>query len=569
MRDWLVKNKITIGFAPTPLAEEMIALQWPSSTKLRYLLTGGDRLRKYPPDTLPFQLVNNYGPTENTVVSTSGIVAISPKESVPSIGRPIDNVWVTIVDSNLQPVPLGGLGELIVGGKSLADGYWNQPELTAEKFVMLANGERAYRTGDICRFRRNGEIEFHGRIDTQVKLRGCRIELGEVESALLAHDGILDAISDIRELGNGQRGIIAYIVPKNKALAPETLRSFIAGRVPSYMVPSSFVLMDSLPKMTNGKIDRKKLPASETQDLPTRPQILPRSDTERGIAALWKNLLNLESVTVHDDFFTLGGDSLLATRLATNIREKFLVELPLNRLMNTPTIEALAIFIDTSGEWTDKLPDGVVPLRARSGRELLPPLFLTPPASGSPVCYLALSSAFEGNRAIYGFEAAGLVADSPIDCVISQARQYVMALEALYPEGPCYIAGWSLGGAVAFEMACLLHDAGREVAFLALIDAGLPENGRLPGGASMMVPLWWAISYPFLEHMPLNYRTVRMLAQWMGIALPGSLADIGRRGPAAGIGFAASLIANGWRSFRVFLANMRAFRGYQPRFFDG
>ncbi len=568
MRDWLVKNKITIGFAPTPLAEEMITLRWPSA-KLRYLLTGGDRLRKCPPDNLPFQLVNNYGPTENTVVATSGIVAPSRNGSTPSIGRPIDNVWVKIVDSNLQPVPVGGLGELIIGGQSLADGYWNQPELTAEKFVTIANGQRAYRTGDFCRFRRNGEIEFHGRLDAQIKLRGCRIELGEVESALLAHDGIRDAVCDIRESSQGQRGIVAYVVPKNDALVPETLRSSIASRLPSYMVPSSFVLINSVPRTPNGKIDRKKLTSPDTQDLSKRPRILPRNDTEMAIAELWKSLLKLQSVAVHDDFFELGGDSLLATRLATSVRERFQIELPLNRLMNAPTIEQLATFIDGTYTSTDKLPDGVIQLRAQSGRGSLPPLFLTPPASGSPACYVAMSNALEGNRAVYGFEAAGLVVGNPTDCVISQARQYVAILKSLYPEGPCFLAGWSLGGAVAFETACQLRDAGREVAFLALIDAGLPENGRLPGGTSMMVPMWWAISYPFVEHIPLNYRTTRLLAQWMGIALPESLADVWRRGPAAGSRFAASLVANGWRSFRVFLANMKGFRRYQPRFFDG
>lgn len=569
MRDWFVKNKITIAFAPTPLAEEMLALRWPSSTKLRYFLTGGDRLRKYPPENLPFQFVNNYGPTENTVVATSGIVASSQNDSTPSIGLPIDNVWVRIVDSNLQPVPLGGLGELIVGGKSLADGYWNQPELTAEKFITLANGERAYRTGDFCRFRRNGELEFHGRIDTQVKLRGCRIELGEIESALLTHDGILDAACDIREFGNGQCGIVAYAVPKNPTLATETLRGFLVERVPSYMVPSSFILIDSLPKMMNGKIDRKKLPSPEIHGLSTRPQTPPRSGTEMAIAELWKNLLNLETVAVHDDFFELGGDSLLATRLAARVREKFTIELPLAQLMHAPTIEALATFIDGTRKCIGKHPEGVISLRAQSCREQLPPLFLTPPASGSPACYVALSNALAGNRAIYGFEAAGLVAGSPVDSVVDQACRYVVALNALYPQGPCYLAGWSLGGAVAFEMACLLRDAGREVAFLGLIDAGLPENGRLPGGASLMVPLWWAISYPFIERMPLNYRTVRMLVQWMGISLPESLTEIGRRGPAAGLRFAATLAANSWRSFRVFLANIRAFRRYQPRFFDG
>jgi amino acid adenylation domain-containing protein len=569
MRDWLIKNKITVGFAATQLAEEMVALRWPSVAKLRHLLTGGDRLRKTPPADLPFQLINNYGPTENTVVSTSGVVASTQNGAAPNIGHPIDNVWARIVDRSLKPVPLGAQGELIVGGQSLANGYWNQPELTSQRFITLANGERAYRTGDLCRFRRDGEIEFCGRIDMQVKLRGCRIELGEVENVLLTHDGIRDAVTDVRELANGQKGIVAYIVPRGSELATEALRVFLGERLPRYMVPSSFVQIDSLPKTSNGKIDRKKLPSPNAQLLSEQLQIRPRSVTEIEIAALWKNLLQLESVTISDDFFELGGDSLLATRLATAMREKFAVELPLGRMMSAPTIGALAAFVDGKHGSTSKLPDGVILLRSQTGSESLPPLFFTPPASGSPACYVALASSLTEDRAAYGFEAAGLTRGKTIGSVAAQASQYVEALESVYPEGPCFIAGWSLGGPVAFEMACQLRDAGREVAYLALIDAGLPENGRLPGGTSMMVPLWWAISYPFVEHVPLNYQTLRMLARWVGISLPESLGDVWRRGAGAGSRFAAGLLASGRRSLRVFLASMGGFRRHEPRFFDG
>jgi thioesterase domain-containing protein len=238
-------------------------------------------------------------------------------------------------------------------------------------------------------------------------------------------------------------------------------------------------------------------------------------------------------------------------------------------MMSAPTIDAVSAFLEGKHRDTDKLPDGMVVLRLPSGSELLPPLFFTPPASGSPACYNALASALAGDRAVYGFETAGLTSGKPARSVASQARQYVAALQSVYPDGPCLIAGWSLGGPAAFEMACQLHDAGREVAYLGLIDAGLPENGRLPGGASMMVPLWWAISYPFVERIPLNYQTVRMLARWVGIVLPESLWHVWRRGWRAGSRFAAELIMSGWRSLTVFLANTRAFRCYQPRFFDG
>jgi amino acid adenylation domain-containing protein len=569
MRDWLLRNRITISFAPTPLAEEMIAIPWPEKAKLRYLLTGGDRLRKHPPSNLPFVLVNNYGPTENAVVTTSGMAPAARNGVPPSIGRPIDNVCIRIVDRAFQPVPFGAAGELMISGRSLANGYWKLPELTSKAFVTLDNGERAYLTGDICRFRRNGEIEYLGRVDTQVKLRGYRIELGEIESALLAHEGICDAVADVRELANGQRLIVAYYVPRSQTLAPETLRTFLAGRLTSYMLPAGFVRMDSVPKTASGKIDRKRLPPPDAPATAEVSHDIPLSATEQQIAALWKNLLRVDTVNLHDDFFRLGGDSLLATRFAAQLRESFAIELPLGRMMNAPTVKAVAAFIDGSQPSVEQLPAGVVLLRSGPGRESLPPLFFTPPASGSPACYAALVGALTEDRAVYGFEADGLAAGKPVSSVTEQAGRYADALQQVYPQGPYFLAGWSLGGPVAFELACQLRASGREVAFLGLIDAGLPEKGRLPGGASVMVPLWWAISYPFVEHIPLNYKTIRMLARWVGILLPESLGDVWRRGLAEGGRFAGSLLASGLRSLRVFRANLRAFSSFQPSFFDG
>ncbi|MGC2398148.1 MAG: amino acid adenylation domain-containing protein [Acidobacteriaceae bacterium] len=570
LRGWLLKNAITITFAPTPLAEELIALRWPKKVSLRYLLTGGDRLRKFPPEDLPFILINNYGPTENTVVATSGVVAGAGDAAPPSIGRPIDNVSIRIVDRALQPVPCGAPGELMISGRSLAKGYWNLPEITSGAFKTLDSGERGervYLTGDLCRFRRNGEIEYLGRFDRQIKLRGYRIELGEIESALLAHEGIHDAVAEVRELAGGQKVIVAYYVPAAGALTVESLRSFLAGRLTSYMLPTSFVRLDIIPKTASGKIDRKRLPPPEPARAPEQPFDLPHSATERQIAELWKGLLRVDRVDLHDDFFALGGDSLLATRFAAQVRETFAIELPLGRMMNAPTVKALARLIDGSEASGRQLPRGMVLLR--SGGPNKSPLFFTPPASGSPASYTALVEALGEDRTVYGFESDGLSAGKPIDSINEQARSYIAALEQVYPHGPCLLSGWSLGGPVAFEMACQLRAAGREVAFLGLIDSGLPENGRLPGGASLMIPLWWAISYPFVERIPLNYKTVRMLARWVGILLPDSLGDVWRRGLAGGSKFAASILASGWRSMRVFRVNLRAFSRFQPSFFDG
>lgn len=567
LQAWLLRNKITISFVPTPLAEEMIELDWPSKGDLRFLLTGGDRLRKRPSRVLPFQLINNYGPTENTVVATSGAVVSNRNGGAPSIGSPIDNVWLRIVDRNLQTVPKGVPGELIVGGRSLANGYWNQPELTAESFITLADGQRAYRTGDLCRIRRDEEIEFLGRLDSQVKVRGCRIELSEIENALLAHDAIRDAVACVRQSKNGQKRIIAYVVPEDQTLPLETLRPFVADWLPAYMMPSQFVKIEQVPRTPNGKIDHASLPEPEAESTSSALHIEPRNPTELKVASLWQDLLAVGTMSVGDDFFELGGDSLLATRLAVLVREEFGVEMPLAQMLRTPTIEAIAAYVDDAQTGIRELPRGV--LQLKSGRSSLAPLFLTPPASGSPACYVEFVAALADNRAVYGFEAPGLVSGPTIACFTTQARKYVEALRTVQPCGPYYLAGWSLGGPVAFEMARQLREANQEVAYLGLIDAALPEKGRLPGGMSMMRPMWWSLAYPSREGLPRNYQTFRLFARGLGIGLPESFNEIRQRGWRGGWRYVGAVLGNGWRSTKVLIANLRAMKRYQPSAFDG
>jgi thioesterase domain-containing protein len=271
--------------------------------------------------------------------------------------------------------------------------------------------------------------------------------------------------------------------------------------------------------------------------------------------------------SVRDDFFELGGHSLLATRMATAVRDRFNLELPLARIMSAPTIEALADYVDRAARSTRAIPRCLIPLRPGSGT--LPPLFLTPPAAGSPACYAALAGALQGDRAIYGFEAPGLVHGKPIRSFADQARYYVEALRISQPRGPYYLAGWSLGGPVAFEMACQLREMGEEVAYLGLIDSGLPENGRLARTLMTLRPIWWALCFPFTARLPLNYASIRLLASWVGISLPESVSDVRRRGFRDGFLFVRGLLASGWRSLTVFHASLRGFTRFQPRPFDG
>jgi len=318
--DWLAAKRITLCFLPTPLAESLLDEQWPEQMALRALLTGGDRLHRAPPKALPFALINHYGPTENTVVTTSAKVITGHGES-PPIGRPIANTQVYILDPHLKPVPIGIPGELHIGGAGLARGYLNRPELTAEKFIVNPFGDkpgaRLYKTGDLARYLPDGNIQFLGRLDTQVKIRGFRIELGEIETALLDLSSIKEAAVTVWEDQPGDRRLIAYLVVNGRP-APSVgeLRSFLKERLPDYMAPAAFVFLDALPLTPNGKVDRKALPAPDGAR-PEMEQALaaPRTPSEDILARIWAEVLRLDRIGVNDNFFELGGDSILSIQI--------------------------------------------------------------------------------------------------------------------------------------------------------------------------------------------------------------------------------------------------------------
>ena len=347
LRDWLVERQVRVSFLPTPLAEAVLLLEWPRHTALEVLLTGGDRLLARPPAGLPFRLVNHYGPTENTVVATCASVAADGSDAgrPPAIGRPLPNVGALLLDSALQPVPVGVPGELCLGGASLARGYLGWPDLTAEKFVPHPwsgrPGERMYRTGDLVRRRADGALEFLGRIDHQVKIRGFRAEPGEVEAALRAVEGVRDAVVVAQDSPGGRR-LIAYVV--GEAAANE-LRQHLRRRLPEPMVPAFFVALPELPLTPNGKIDRRALP--EPECAPAEPGG-PGTPVEELLAGIWAEVLGLERVGLHDSFFDLGGHSLLATRVLSRLRRVFSVELPVRALFERPTVAELATAVEAA-----------------------------------------------------------------------------------------------------------------------------------------------------------------------------------------------------------------------------
>jgi amino acid adenylation domain-containing protein len=346
---YLLTKGITISFLPTPLAESVLALDWPEKASLRVMLTGGDKLHRYPSGAKPFALVNNYGPTENTVVATSGSVACGEESTTsPSIGRPISNAQVYLLDAHWHPVAIGTPGELYVGGASLTRGYLNRPGQTAEKLIphpfSIEPGARLYRTGDLARYLPDGQIEFLGRLDQQVKIRGFRIELEEIESVLAAHPALQEAAVLAREDAPGDKRLVAYVVATRES-SPSTdeLRGYLKEKLPGYMMPSAFLFLSALPLTANGKIDRRALPVPDSsRSARNTSRISPRTPVEEVLAKIWCEVLGLERVGVEDNFFELGGHSLLMAGVVSRVRESLQLELPLRTLLEAPTVSSLA-----------------------------------------------------------------------------------------------------------------------------------------------------------------------------------------------------------------------------------
>ncbi len=479
LQDWLLEQGITISFVPTPLAQAILALPWPSECGLRIMLTGGDKLQQHPPESLPFALINNYGPTENTVVTTSGLVAANElASSAPTIGRPISNTQVYLLDENLQPVPIGVVGELYIGGDNLARGYLNHPQLTTLAFIPdpynKQPGSRLYKTGDLGRYLSNGNIEYVGRIDNQVKLRGLRIELGEIEAVLSQHPDVLQCVVIVQQDAATQKRLVAYVVAQGQTTKSNSqLRHYIKQKLPEYMLPSSFVFLDSLPLTPNGKVDRNALPApnrdrSELEDA----FVAPRDTLELQLAHIWEDILDVSPIGVTNNFFELGGHSLLAVRLIAQIQKQFGQDLPLTTLFQGATIDQQARILRqqiSSPSWS--------PLVAIQPGGSQRPFFCVHPAGGNVLCYYDLARCLGSDQPFYGLQARGLDGQQdPHTTVEDTAACYIEALRVIQPEGPYFIGGWSYGGFVAFEMALQLVAQGQQVALLALLDSDLIVN---------------------------------------------------------------------------------------------
>jgi amino acid adenylation domain-containing protein len=345
-RDWFVEHELTCAFVPTLLAEALIQKDWPEQTRLRYMLTGGDALRRSPAPDLPFQLVNNYGPTECTVVATSGVVDPSPvMQGPPSIGRAIGGAKIYLLDEKLEEVEPGLPGEIFIGGAGVARGYINRPELNQEKFISWKGSdgpERLYRSGDRGALLADGSIRFLGRLDDQIQIRGYRVEQGEIEAALNRLADVQTSAVIARDYGAGGLRLLAYVVPAGDAvLSREKLRGELRRTLPEYMIPAEFVRLLELPITENGKVDRKHLP-EPTEDSIITSSAVEVTPVESELIGILKALFQLDHIDREDNFFLLGGHSFMAAQIMARIRSHFDIELTLRTVFDNPTPTALA-----------------------------------------------------------------------------------------------------------------------------------------------------------------------------------------------------------------------------------
>jgi amino acid adenylation domain-containing protein len=605
------------------------------SFSLEEIITAGEQLQITPAIVAVFRrlekcaLVNQYGPTESHVVTAYSLDnAPDNWPRLPPIGRPIDNAKCYVLDEHRLPVPVGVPGELHIGGVGLARGYWNRPDLTRERFIAnpfegretrgegpgeasgakrAVRGEQEhaclssplaprpssllYRTGDLVRWLADGNLEFLGRMDHQVKVRGFRVELGEIETILEGHPQVREAVATVREDVLGEKRLVAYVVPRsevrgqrlevgghtapNSSLCPPTsdLRAYLEEKFPDYMVPAAFVMLNELPLTPSGKVDRKALPAPDTERPKLDPSYAaPGTPWEDTLVKLWAEVLHLKTVGIHDNFFELGGHSLLAVRLFARIEDAFGKKLALATLFEHPTVAGIARVLQRP----DRLAEERILVRMHgdgSGQ----PLFFTPSAGGESFFCKPLARYLGTDQAIWTFQVPEKDGHrKPFDTIETMAAFFVDQLSRSSIPGPYCLAGYSFGAAVALEMAGQLWARGEHVALLAILDWGFVQPrqrtiGRLVHSAWASLcnlPYWLVDDFlvsPRKDRLTRLLREVREIAHrlrdpWGAAKAPGSTTQAAYDPWLDSLGPEYRLLIE---------THLRAFNRYVPRVYPG
>jgi amino acid adenylation domain-containing protein len=465
----------------TPATWRLLLMSgWKGGKALR-ILCGGEAL----PRPLADQLLercdvvwNMYGPTETTIWST--LHRVGPGVGPVPIGHPIAETQVYVLGPDLAPVEAGEVGELYIGGSGLARGYRNRPDLTADRFVpdpfSGKSGARLYRTGDLARRLPDGTLECLGRVDFQVKVRGHRIELEEIEAALIRHPAIQDVVVVARDLLPGDKQLVAYLVLRPlHASGTGEFRQFLQDKVPEYMIPGKFVTLSSLPLTPNGKVDRLGLPmADDTQLASGRQSLPPRDPVEMKLAAIFERTLGIQPIGIRDNVFDLGVHSLTAAELSFKVEEEFGTQLPPGPLFHAPTIEQLAGLLrcnERSTRWSS-----LVPIQPRGTQ---PRLFCVHGGAGTVLLYQDLARHLGEDQPVFGLQMRGLFGNgAPQTRTEAMAAHYIQEIRSLQPNGPYLLAGYCFGAIVAFEMAQQLRDSGEEVSALVVFNGPTPAQIR-------------------------------------------------------------------------------------------
>ena len=491
----------------TPVTWRMLVESgWTGSPTLKMLI-GGERVTRDIADALLERgaaLWNVYGPTETTIWST--ICRLERDGQPILIGRPIANTTLYVLDANLNLVPAGVPGELFIGGDGVARGYLNRPELTAERFIENPfKPGRLYRTGDLVRYLPDGRLEILGRNDRQVKVRGFRIELGDVENALAACPEVSATAAVVREDGGGEFVLSAYFVAKSGA-DPAQLRAKLAACLPAYMVPTHLIALSELPLTPNGKIDREALCAYEAAPVPVTTAKTTDA-LEATLIGIWEDTLNIRPIGLSDNFFDLGGHSVLAARIFAKMEKTLGKSLPLATLFQAPTIATLAAIIRKS-EWKP-MWSSLVPIRPAGTR---PPFFFVHPIGGNVLNFSGFCGHFSPDQPIYGLQARGLNAqEAPHTSVEEMAADYIQNIRGVQPEGPYYIGGFSAGGVVAFEMARQFQAMAQPVGMIALLDTEILTLSQDEVSAGDHLHHWWRMA-----KVNLRYASRMSLLQFIG-----------------------------------------------------